>query len=758
MITVKNNVFHLATNNTSYIFMINELGLPEHLHYGQRLRNPEAYSLPLRMKRLVPRNGEVSFNDRNWEVNLNDLPLEFSAEGGGDFRSPLISILASGNCSSSLDLRYFSHETYKGIKRAASAIVQALGGEDDAHGIRIDFTDSSRGIMLSLYYTVFPSCDAIVRRAVITNRSKSGIALQKAASLQLDLFTCDYDLCLFGGPYGRENREKRERLREGTAFVNESRSGFTGQKSSCIILENSRQCIISALLYSGDHKETVEVSPYGKTHIVTGLNNDTVRPVLKTGESFETPEAVLVSASSRDKAVEMLHAFEENHVIRGTWKNRLRPVSFSTAFSLGLDVREDRILEEIRNAAALGFELFVLDDGWFGVRSSAEDSLGDWSANTMKIPDGLAEISKACHKAGMLFGLWISPEMASLNSRYAMENPDWLVRDPRKKNNANEKGGYLIDLTREEVYDDILSSLKSLIERTGIDLIRWNLGTQMADVWSRCEEASLCGTWRHRYMLAFNRLQRSIMLSFPNLLIENVSSTSPRFDLSLLASSSLLASTAVNDSFEMLDAVIGASSIVPLSCISNMITERRWNLEGRYSSLSSAFNIAAFGSLSYSIELNRLCSREKMMLKEQISFYKMYRSVFQFGSFRVMENANRVILYSISPHKDIIMLLLAYRNMVPSAEDDIIFVPDADENGIYEVSRRNEEAEFTSVEDYFQPPEFEQEAYTVSGEILKWAGLRLCEHYMGASYAHGMRVMGDHSTRLYLFKRINEGT
>lgn len=756
MITVKNNVFHLATNNTSYIFMINELGLPEHLHYGHRLTGPETYSLPLRMKRLVPRSGEVSFNDRNWEINLNDLPLEFSTQGSGDFRTPFISMLASRNCSAGLDLRYFSNETYKGIKRAASPIVQALGGEDDAHGIRVDFCDSRRGITLSLYYTVFPSCDTIVRRAVITNSSKEEIALQKAASLQLDLFTCDYEVSLFGGPYGRENRQRKEKLTAGMSIVNESRSGFTGQKSNCIILENSRGCIITSLLYSGDHSEIIEVSPYGKTHIVTGLNSDTVRPVLKSGESFETPEAVLTYGTDRQKAVEMLHAFEENHIIRGTWKNRLRPVSFSTEFSMGLDVREDRLLEEIKNAAALGFEMFILSDGWFGVRSSDEDSLGDWSANTMKIPDGLAAISKACHKAGMLFGLWMSPELASLNSRYAMETPDWLVRDPRKKNNANEKGGYLIDLTRKEVYDDIFSSLKSLIERTGIDLIRWNLGTQMADVWSRCEDESMSGTWRHRYILAFNRLQRSIMLAFPNLLIENVSSTSPRFDMSLLASSSLLSSTAVNDSFEMLDAIIGSSSIVPLSCVSNTVTERRWNLEGRYSSLSSAFNIAAFGSLCYSIELKKLSSREKMMLKDQIDFYKMHRAVFQYGTFRVMENGNRVIMYCASPDRSTILLLLAYRSMVPSGEDDIIFIPDADERGIYEVARRSERSEFTSVEDYFQPPEFEDEAYTVSGDILKWAGLRLCEHYMGTSYTHGMRVMGDHSTRLYIFKKINE--
>ena len=41
MITIKNNMFHLATENTSYIFYINESGIAEHLYYGKRLKNPE---------------------------------------------------------------------------------------------------------------------------------------------------------------------------------------------------------------------------------------------------------------------------------------------------------------------------------------------------------------------------------------------------------------------------------------------------------------------------------------------------------------------------------------------------------------------------------------------------------------------------------------------------------------------------------------------------------------------------------------------
>ena len=72
-------------------------------------------------------------------------------------------------------------------------------------------------------------------------------------------------------------------------------------------------------------------------------------------------------------------------------------------------MREDRVRDLIRLAGQMGFEMFVLDDGWFGVRNSKDDSVGDWSANPMKLPEGLAQVSRECHKAGMLCGVWLSP-------------------------------------------------------------------------------------------------------------------------------------------------------------------------------------------------------------------------------------------------------------------------------------------------------------------------------------------------------------
>ena len=310
MITVKNNVFHLATSHTSYVFMIDGRGIAEHLYYGPALRHPEHDVDALVPKRSVPRQGEVSQSARDWQTNPVDLPQEASFEGGGDFRTPFIAIDEARGCACGMDIRYRHSETFNGIRRITSGLPQALGSDDEVHGLRLDFQDDLNDITLSLYYTVFPLCDTIVRRAVIKNTSRRAVMLRKFASMQLDLFDCDRSVTFIGGPWGRENRPRTQRLSYAT-MVNESRSGFTGQKSNTFIIEGRQGCIITGLLYCGDHKATIEVSPYGTTHIVNGINEETVHPTLEPGESFETPEAFLTLAEDRSRCTYALQHFEE---------------------------------------------------------------------------------------------------------------------------------------------------------------------------------------------------------------------------------------------------------------------------------------------------------------------------------------------------------------------------------------------------------------------------------------------------------------
>jgi alpha-galactosidase len=78
----------------------------------------------------------------------------------------------------------------------------------------------------------------------------------------------------------------------------------------------------------------------------------------------------------------------------------------------------------------LGAERFVLDDGWFKGRHNDETSLGDWSADEAKFPNGLMPLIDAVHAEGMEFGLWLEPEMVSPDSDLCRDHPDWVLGWP----------------------------------------------------------------------------------------------------------------------------------------------------------------------------------------------------------------------------------------------------------------------------------------------------------------------------------------
>ena len=159
-----------------------------------------------------------------------------------------------------------------------------------------------------------------------------------------------------------------------------------------------------------------------------------------------------------------LHYFVREHIVRGEWKHKERPILINSWEAMYFDVQEKKILRLARTAANAGMELFVLDDGWFGKRNSDASSLGDWYDNKEKLPTGLAGLSEKIHKLGLKFGIWVEPEMVSEDSDLYRKHPDWAVRIPGQEH-ALGRNQMVLDLTREEVRNYIIESMSDVISR-----------------------------------------------------------------------------------------------------------------------------------------------------------------------------------------------------------------------------------------------------------------------------------------------------
>lgn len=753
MITIKNNVFHLATPGSSYVFFIDEAGLPEHLYYGKRLKNPEDNLEALRSKHLTSRVSETSLDGKHVTLQPHTMSLEFSTEGAGDYRTPLVSASYGELGERALDLRYKGYKSYSGISRMNSLLPQALGKSGESVGIEVEFSDEVAEVSLSLFYTIFSDSDVIIRRSVVKNLSKaSTLSLDALFSAALDFDTADFTLSTFDGAWGRERYENQRKLTSGK-FVNESRRGASSadHNPGIILTSDAGAQYALNLIYSGSHQECVEVNGYGRTHILTGINPDQFSTLLKPSASFESPEAVLLYAESRGELSAKLALFVRQHIQRGFWKDRQRPIAFHTWDSCGYNLSENRILSLVKEASSLGFELFVVDDGWFGARSNQESSLGDWSVNTLKIPEGLAALSKTVHQSGMLFGLWIEPEAISRQSRLFDKHPNWLLGNPKRKNTSVCKNQYLLDLTNAEVQEYLINTIKNLVRTSELNYLKWDMNRHLSEVYDIEGDE---GDYLHRYVMALYKIQKAVTSAIPNLILE---SGSARFDLGMAAYATDLTLSECTDPFERIPILEGTLALYPLSIISNTITGEKNAATLRRADLSSRFESALFGALSYSLDLTRLSKAEKNGIASQIEFYKQYRKILQFGSFLSEQSGEHTVWSVAAPDKSVILILYAQKLLHVNEPSEILRITQADENAVYRIVRRADfEEPIWDVGSDVKQFRKEEEAYVVSGDILKYAGLRLATKYSGSPYASGMRVMPDFSTRLYIAKKINK--
>lgn len=96
-----------------------------------------------------------------------------------------------------------------------------------------------------------------------------------------------------------------------------------------------------------------------------------------------------------------MHDFVREHIVRGTWKKKPRPVLLNSWEASYFDINERKLLNLAKEGSELGIELFVMDDGWFGNRNDDTSSLGDWAVNKKKLPNGIKGVAEGVKKYGM---------------------------------------------------------------------------------------------------------------------------------------------------------------------------------------------------------------------------------------------------------------------------------------------------------------------------------------------------------------------
>lgn len=629
----KSKQFHLYNDLISYIMYVQPNGELGQLYFGSVLRDREDFRHLTyhKLKGMVPNIA----SDENFSLELNR--QEYPGFGTTDFSTSAFEI-ESENGSTVSCFKYDTHKVYAG-KKELEGLPSTYVSDEEAMSLDISLYDSVSNVRIELTYTIFNSYPVIARSVKFINCGKSQIVINRALSACLDLPDQDYEWMQFSGAWVRERKPIVRKIESGIVAI-ESRKGGSGSYQNPFVIikrprtdEFSGEAIGMSFVYSGNFTAIADADTYGRLRLLMGIHPDTFRWPLNAGESFTTPEVVIAySEKGLNDLSQTYHLLYNNNLVRGKWKNKVRPILLNNWEATYMDFDEEKIMKIARKAKEAGVELFVLDDGWFGKRDNDKAGLGDWVENPRKLPNGMKGLAKKINDLGMEFGFWIEPEMVNPDSDLYRAHPDWAFAVPGIEP-ALGRNQYVLDFSKDEVIDYVYEMLHKVIDGANIAYIKWDMNRALTDVYSIGTKKELQGQVYHKYVLGVYKLYDKLTKAFPNILFESCSSGGARFDAGMLYNAPQAWCSDNTDGEDRVRIQYGSTYGYPISSIGSHVSAVPNHQTGRTVPIKFRADVAYFGTFGYELDLNILSDDEFNEVKNQISFMKANRSLIQFGKF-----------------------------------------------------------------------------------------------------------------------------
>lgn len=774
MVRIEDELFCIETKNSGY-YMAKRGGLVENLHYGGKLHvNAEVLS----EKMAVGYGTDVVYRKEEEPLSLLHLSLELTPPGKGDFRQGALELeLANG--SRVCDFSFVSAKSQKGSLEAEN-LPGAYGGDET---LTLEFA-SRQGIRVFLHYTAYEDCDVITRKMSIYNGSGETVRLHRCMSYQLDLPDTGYMLSTFTGAWARERHETSCLLKNGTQSFG-STTGVSSHYCNPFFMvsfadagEHTGEVYGFNLIYSGSHLGQVETGPYSKTRIQAGIQPKGFCWTLQPGEGFDTPEAVLTwSENGKNGMSANMHRFVKEHIVRGGWAKKERPVLLNNWEATYFDFKESTLIKLAKEAKKLGIELFVLDDGWFGERNDDTKGLGDYQVNTKKLPGGLKGLASKINELGMDFGLWFEPEMVNPDSELYRQHPDWTVAVPGEEPCLG-RNQLVLDLCRKEVQDYIIDKVNATLKSAPIRYVKWDMNRPLTDAFSPAlsgpDGKREQGRFFHAWTLGLYRVLKEVTEANPDILFEGCASGGNRFDLGILCYMPQIWTSDDTDAYERMKIQTGTSYGYPPGVMGCHVSAVPNHQTARSTPIETRFDVAAFGILGYELDLTLVSPAEKKAIAAQIEFYKKHRRLFQQGTFLRLtspfSDSESCVWMVVSEDKKEAMVLEAMGRLAPNSETPPLRLKGLDGDSLYRVSTRSQVIDIRSfgslinhvlpikvdssgllvhiASDHYMLP-CEEESFTAYGDLLMRAGIKRKQRFSGTGYNEEVRLMPDYSARVY---------
>ena len=614
------NVFLLQTALNSYAFGIDDQGLVRHLYWGKRIDAIDDFEMPVLT--------EVSTNDPVLEITREEFPVY----GGLRYKEHCLKVTFADGTREMV----YEYAGYKIIK------------EESFDELILKLKDRHYRLKLELHYKVYEHYDLMERYVVLRNESGEKMEVEKLHSGQFHIPYENLNFSNVHGHWGAEQQRFVQKVSYGKIVIENRRGISTHNHNPYFILdldatETFGEVYFGALRRSGNFSGVVEQTQYGETLVQLGLGEHDFCLELLPGESFESP-AILCgySATGYETMSQNLHRFAGDFLLR----EGLRPVLYNSWEATGFGVSCEEQKKLAKKAKELGAELFVVDDGWFGERNGIDNGLGDWYVNETKFPNGIDELISEVKSLGLLFGIWVEPEMVNPPTKLYAKHPDWIYHFDTRESDTS-RGQYVLDMTKPEVQEYIYRMLDGLLSEHDIDYIKWDANRPIS-------QTGLSRDLWYRHIEAVYDIVRRLRKKHPKVLFEACASGGGRIDYGILGIFDDFWTSDNTDACDRLTIQDTYSYLYPMKAMRAWVTDCPNFLSNRVIPMKFRFHSAMLGTLGIGCNILEFSEAETELAKEMIAEYKEIRPIVQEGVFYRIKHtsANNYSLYEYKKDRE----------------------------------------------------------------------------------------------------------
>ena len=606
-------VINVRTENVSLVIRAEKDGRLTTLHFGGAIDDASAFA------------GYQNGINPNHGTPYDTYPTE----GWRSFNEPALSITHK-NGDLNTELKYVSHEI--NTQSNDSNIVKTV----------IHLADMEEGTEVDLVYTAYKSQDIITEHSVIKNREKGDIVLRNYYSAALPIRADKYLLTHLHGTWANEARVEHTVLTRGSKSV-ENRKGVrtthTENPAFMISLdtdsfsETSGDVIAGALAWSGNYKLNFELTEFNILNVLAGINPYAAAYTLAKDETFTTPEMIWTfSSRGAGQASRNLHRWARDYWMYSGYD--MVPTLLNSWEGAYFDFNAKTLTDMIDDAAAMGLEMFVLDDGWFAnkyPRNSDKAGLGDWQVNVSKLPEGIDFIASHAHEKGLKFGIWIEPEMVNHKSELYEAHPDWIVKD-----NAHEtplmRNQYLLDLTNPKVQDFVFNVFDNTMKLSDkIDYIKWDANRHVENVGSSYLPSDEQTMFWTRYVQGLYSVMERIRAKYPSVMIQACASGGGRVEYGALKYFNEFWTSDNTEALTRTSIQYGTSLFYPANQMGSHVSAVPNHQTNNITPIKFRFDIACAGRLGMELQPKKMTESEREFARRAIESYKGYRDIIMDG-------------------------------------------------------------------------------------------------------------------------------